>query len=219
MLSATVQKRFSRGMQVLATYTRSIMNEATSRLNPSDAELERRIANEDRPNRFVLSGVYALPFGEGQPFGSGAAPWVRTVIGGWSVSGIYTYQSGAVLTWGNVIYLGGDLQWDPRNVDRAFNIAAFNTNPAQQLDRNIRTLPSDFGELRLDAVNTLNLALVKNTTIAKGTTLQLRAETFNAFDRVQFPAPVTAPTNSTFGQITSQANAPRSVQFAARLMW
>lgn len=42
---------------------------------------------------------------------------------------------------------------------------------------------------------------------------------FNAFDRVQFSAPVTAPTNSNFGQITSQANAPRSVQFAARLMW
>jgi hypothetical protein len=34
-----------------------------------------------------------------------------------------------------------------------------------------------------------------------------------------FNAPVTAPTTSNFGQITSQANAPRSVQFAARLMW
>jgi hypothetical protein len=214
-----VQKRFSRGMQVLATYTRSIMKESTSRLNPSDAGLERRIANEDRPNRFVLSGVYALPFGEKQRFGSAAPLWARTVIVGWSVSGIYTYQSGAVLTWGNVIYLGGDFQWDPRNVDRAFNTAAFNTAPAQQLDRNIRTLPSDFGELRLDAVNTLNVALVKNTSLAKAATLQLRAETFNAFDRVQFSSPVTAPTTSNFGQITSQANAPRSVQFAVRLMW
>jgi hypothetical protein len=219
MLSATVQKRFSGGIQVLAAYTRSIMKESTAKLNPSDDELELRIANEDRPNRIVLSGVYALPFGENQRYGSTAPRWLRTVIGGWSVSGIYTYQSGAVLTWGNVIYLGGDLQWDPRNVDRAFNTAAFNTNPAQQLDRNIRTLPSDFGELRLDAVNTLNVALVKNTTLAKRVTLQLRAETFNAFDRVQFSAPVTAPTTSNFGQITSQANAPRSVQFAARLMW
>jgi hypothetical protein len=49
--------------------------------------------------------------------------------------------------------------------------------------------------------------------------LQLRAETFNAFDRVQFSAPVNAPTNANFGLITSQANAPRSVQFAVRLMW
>jgi hypothetical protein len=219
MVSATVQKRFSGGMQVLAAYTRSMMKESTAKLNPSDDELERRLANEDRPNRFVLSGVYALPFGENQRYGNTAPRWLRTAIGGWSVSGIYTYQSGAVLTWGNVIYLGGDLQWDPRNVDRAFNTGAFNTNPTQQLDRNIRTLPSDFGELRLDAVNTLNVALVKNTTLARRVTLQLRAETFNAFDRVQFSAPVTAPTTSNFGQITSQANAPRSVQFAARLMW
>jgi hypothetical protein len=36
---------------------------------------------------------------------------------------------------------------------------------------------------------------------------------------VQFSSPVTAPTNSNFGKVTSQANAPRSVQFAARLMW
>ncbi len=86
------------------------------------------------------------------------------------MSGIYTYQSGAVQTWGNVIYLGGDLEWDPRNVDRAFNTAAFNTVPAQQLDRNIRTLPSDFGELRLDAINTLNVALVKNTSARQGRT-------------------------------------------------
>ena len=67
-------------------------------------------------------------------------------------------------------------------------------------------------------MNTLNVALVKNTALAR-TTLQLRAETFNAFDRVQFNAPVTTATSSDFGRITSQANAPRSVQFAVRLMW
>jgi hypothetical protein len=58
--------------------------------------------------------------------------------------------------------------------------------------KNIRTLPSDFAELRLDPVNTLNVAMVKNTSIAR-TTLQLRAETFNAFDRVQFDARSTRP--------------------------
>ena len=151
-----------------ATYTRSIMKESTAKLNPSDDELERRLANEDRPNRFVLSGVYALPFGEDQRYGGGAPRWLRTAIGGWSVSGIYTYQSGAVLTWGNVIYLGGDLQWDPRNIDQRVQHRARSTrNSAQQLDRNIRTLPSDFGALRLDAINTLNVALVKNTTLAQ----------------------------------------------------
>jgi len=60
--------------------------------------------------------------------------------------------------------------------------------------------------------------MVKNTSIAR-TTLQLRAETFNAFDRVQFDAPVNAATSGGFGRVTSQANAPRPVQFAVRVMW
>ena len=218
-VSFTVQRRFADGMQLLATYTRSQMFEATSKLNASDRDLERRLANEDRPNRLVLSGVYAMPFGTGGRLGATAPALVRAVISGWTVSGIYTYQSGPVLTWGNVMYLGGDLQWQPRNLDRAFNTDAFNTNPSQQLDRNIRTLPSDFGRVRSDGISTLNAALIKNTSLGSGLNLQLRAEAFNLFDRVQFGAPVMAPTNSNFGQVVSQVNAPRSVQFAVRVLW
>jgi len=55
--------------------------------------------------------------------------------------------------------------------------------------------------------------------VIAGQSAPTRAETFNAFDRVQFNAPVTTATSSDFGRITSQANAPRSVQFAVRLMW
>lgn len=219
MVTFTLQKRFAEGLQLLATYTRSVMYEATSKLNASDRELERRLANEDRPNRLVLSGIYALPFGERGTLGSSASRWLRTAISGWTVSGIYTYQSGSVVSWGNVIYLGGDLGWEARNIERAFDTSRFNTNPSQQLDRNLRTLPSDFGHVRSDGINTLNAALIKNTALGRGVNLQVRGEVFNAFDRVQFGAPVMAPTNSNFGRLTSQVNAPRSVQFGLRLIW
>ena len=101
---------------MLATYTRSSMREARFRLNPSDAELYCGIANEDRPNRLVLSGVYALPFGAGRAFGAGAAPVVSAVIGGWTSAASTPIRSGSPVTWGNVIYLGGDLNWQPRNI-------------------------------------------------------------------------------------------------------
>ncbi len=166
----------------------------------------------------MLSGIYELPYGRGRRFGSDISPWLDAVAGGWTVSGIHTYQTGSVLQWGNVIYQGGDLNWNPRNIDAAFNTSAFNTVPAQQLDRNVRTLPLDFGHLRLDAINTLNLALVKNVGLGKAR-LQVRAEAFNALDRVQFAAPIIVPTQANFGQVISQANAPRSIQFGARLLW
>src|SRR5688572_9566895 len=130
VVTFTIQKRFSAGVQLLATYTRSAMKEATSRLNPSDPELYYGISNEDRPQRLVLSGVYAVPFGEGRAMGASAPKWVQAILGGWTASGHYTYQGGQVASWGNVIYLGGDLNWDPRNIDQAFDVTRFNRNSA-----------------------------------------------------------------------------------------
>jgi hypothetical protein len=215
-LSLTVQKRFSAGTQLLATYTRSRMKEATSRLNPSDAELYYGRANEDRPNRLVVSGVYALPFGGDAAIGSGAPTWARAIISDWTVSGMYTYQSGSPVNWGNVIYLGGDLSWDPRNIDQAFDVTRFNRTSAQQLSHNIRTLPPDFGNLYLNPISTLNVAVFKDIRLGGGQQVQIRAEAFNAFDRVQFGGPQMNPTNANFGRITSQANSPRTFQFAVR---
>jgi hypothetical protein len=195
------------------------MKEATGRLNASDAELYYGVANEDRPQRLVLSGVYAFPFGTGRAIGSGASPWVRAIISGWTASGMYTYQGGQIANWGNVIYLGGDLNWNPRNIDQAFDVTRFNRNAAQQLASNIRTFPPDFGNLRLDPIDTLNLAIFKDISFGGQRALQLRAEAFNALDHVQFSGPQLNPTNANFGRVSGQTNAPRSFQFAARFKW
>lgn len=217
--AATVQKRFSAGVQLLATYTRSQMKEATSRLNPSDTDLFYGISNEDRPSRLVLSGVYALPFGSDGGPGASAPGWARAIIANWTVSGHYTYQAGAIASFGNVIYLGGDLNWDARNIEQAFDVTRFNRNPAEQLSMNIRTLTPDFFGVRTDGINTLNLALFKDVPFGGQRALQLRAESFNAFDYVQFSGPQLNPTNANFGRITSQANSPRTFQFAVRFKW
>jgi hypothetical protein len=47
--------------------------------------------------------------------------------------------------------------------------------------------------------------------------LEIRLETFNALNRVQFAAPDTNVGDSTFGQITAQANQPRQVQIGLKL--
>ena len=63
MLQTRFEKRFSNGLQFLANYQWSKMLEATNRLNAGDSLLQYRVANEDRPQRFVFSGSYELPFG------------------------------------------------------------------------------------------------------------------------------------------------------------
>ena len=47
--------------------------------------------------------------------------------------------------------------------------------------------------------------------------LEFRAEALNAFNHVQFSAPHTTVGDDNFGQIDSQANSPREVQFGLKL--
>ena len=46
-----------------------------------------------------------------------------------------------------------------------------------------------------------------------------RCEFFNSTNRAIFNAPDLVPTSSTFGKITSQANTPRRIQMALRLVF
>jgi len=80
--------------------------QATEYLNPGDPLPARTVSDQDYPNRFTLSSIYELPFGKGRQFLSGSNGIVSRVVGGWQVQGVYGYQSGAPLTWGNFIYNG-----------------------------------------------------------------------------------------------------------------
>lgn len=88
-----------------------------------------------------------------------------------------------------------------------------------QLGSNIRTLPSRFAGLRGDALNLWDLSVSKNFTIVEKVKLQLRGEFLNAFNKVIFDNPDLNPRNSTFGQLTGQANLPRDVQIGLKLIF
>ncbi len=63
-----INKRMSEGLYFGLAYTISKFIEATSYLNPNDAGPERVISNSDRPQRFVVHGIYELPFGPANRF-------------------------------------------------------------------------------------------------------------------------------------------------------
>ena len=119
-LQARVEKRFAHGLQLLINYQFARTIENLSVLNDF-GPIEKRASGIDRPHRFVTSVSYELPFGRGKAVGANSPAVVAHLIGGWGVNAIYSYESGAPAgSWGDVLYDGGDLQWDARNIDQSF---------------------------------------------------------------------------------------------------
>jgi hypothetical protein len=217
MLAARVSQRLTDGLQVSVNFEYSRQLEASSQLNPG-GPLWYGETSSDFPIHFDITGSYAFPFGRGRRFGGGMNHGWDALAGGWSISCIYTWESGAVDSWGNVIEEPGvALDPDPSNILAAFNTAAFDKVTADQPNStyNYRTFPSSF--LREQNTNNADLSAFKAFKFGERVNLQLRLDAFNALNRVQFGAPNVTPTSAAFGTITSQANTPRVVQIGGRI--
>ena len=73
----------------------------TASRTPADARNYRNErARSDYDQRHVLNiaGVYELPFGRGKTWLGNAGGLLNGLVGGWSISGLYTYQSGEPFT-------------------------------------------------------------------------------------------------------------------------
>ena len=218
-LDARLEKRFSHGFLTLVNFQWSRLMEKRSRLNDLDPVLEKRVAAEDRPYRLVWSGTYNLPFGTGKAMLKNANRFANMAVGDWNVNLVTTFTTGTALGWGNVIYLGGPLNLDPHNVDASFDVTRFNRVSSQQLASNLRTLPTRFSDLRQDKVQQVDFSVIKGFRITEKVKMTYRCEFFNSTNRAIFNAPDLGPTSSTFGKITSQANTPRRIQMALRLVF
>lgn len=229
-LQLTLDKRFAKGFSILANYTLSKSidisseNKGTgiSQTNPYDIEFDRGLANFDHRHRFTASVLYEFPRFTSNRF-------VDTVFGGWNVTGIYTYQSGApfsILSGVDNARTGtpnqrADIVGDPNLPDNRtrgeqiaqwFNTSAFTTNALGTFGnsgRNIIIGP-DF--------KSLNVGLHKNFGITEDIRIQLRGEAFNVLNDVNLNPPNNTRTSSAFGRITS-AGDPRILQFAARFIF
>ena len=218
MFTVRVTKRFSHGLQVNVNYEHSRLLEDSGPLNAGDTKLWYGVPSADFPDHFVLSGSYNLPFGKGARFLPGANKLLNAVVGGWVLNSIYVWESGAPLSWGNVIYFGGNLNYQPRNLTAAFDTTKFDIISADQPNSyNYRQFPTSFNNLRSDATNNADISMLKNFAIRETMKLQYRFEAFNALNRPQFAAPNLSPTSKAFATITSQANSSRVIQMGLRL--
>lgn len=227
-LQLNLEKRFSKGYTLDLSYTFSKFMEAVEFLNPADPRPTEVIAPDDRPHRFVASGIYELPFGKNRRFLADVTGVASLLVSGWQVSGIYAFQSGPALNWGNIIFTGDikdiRLSDSQKSLSKWINTeAGFNKVAAQQLASNVRTFPLRFGSLRADKVNNIDIGIIKKTFIGESKEIQFRAELLNAFNHpLFFTTQINLnPTQAAFGQVTAgtQENYPRRVQMTLKFVF
>ena len=223
-LQTKVEKRFGHGLTALGAYAWSKTTALEGGYQDYDNQTaEVGPASTDRTHHFVASGVYELPFGRDRRFGRDWHGAVDAVLGGWSVSPIVTLTSGAPLDLSvngnpsnsngtdrpNVV---GDWQLDDPTAELWFNTAAFVANA-----------PFTFGDapknlLRGPGYANLDIVVRKSFRLSQRLTADLRFESFNATNRVNFGNPNTQLGNPSFGRISS-AGSPRNNQVAVRLQF
>jgi Carboxypeptidase regulatory-like domain len=220
----------------------NFVNNAPMHRNAYDLSMSQHRPPTYRPHVGAVGFLYELPVGTDKRFLNNDSVLAK-IIGGWQLSGILRYTSGTTLgvsaTQANPVYRGGataegiggstaipqtadivagvpmKLETDDFNprTDRYLNSAAF-AQPTGAFGSSMLTIDGLRGFASLNE----DLALAKTIRMQRNSTIQIRVEMFNAFNRVEFGNPASNIGNpETFGRITSQANTPRNMQIALKV--
>jgi hypothetical protein len=182
--------------------------------NSDDQYVERftfQQSNNPR-HRMTVAGTYELPFGKGRRFLPSIHRLANGVLGGWSLSGIYTYSSGAFLRFGQAIIDGNPRIDDPTR-ERWFDTSMF-TRPAAFTPR---TNPWQYAGVTGPTNWNVDMTLAKFFPITERVRIEFRMEAYNLTNSFIPSGPDVNVLSTTFGRSTNQGNLGREFQYTARI--
>lgn len=168
-------------------------------------------------HRLTGAAIYELPFGKGRPFMTSAHPVVQGILGGWSTSTLFTYNSGEYLRFGGALVDGDPGVSEPTS-NQWFNTSVFKVLPAFTRRAN----PLQFDNVKGPRFVNVDATLAKEFPIvSERLKFELRAEAYNLLNAFTGANPSTAVTAATFGRIVSQRAGifGRQIQFSGRFIW
>jgi hypothetical protein len=227
-LQSSIRKRYSAGLQFLAAYTWGhSMDEGSQqwgsegRNTPQNTALifdhgfDRGDSIFDVRHSFSFNGIYELPFGQGQQYGSNMSGVANQILGGWEINSIVVLSGGNPFT--VITGFNRSDNFDRRNTDRPNIIAGADLNPTEGtsigctggpdagtplgtpdnwFDPCVFELPlqGTFGNVgrataRGQGVIQIDLGLSKRFVVTEAVGMQFRAEFFNIINRANFAHP------------------------------
>ena len=246
-LQIKFQRRLSRGLQALASYSWShsidiASTDAATVLNtPGTADIDRGNSDFDVRHSFTAGVTYDLP-------SPGSRQVVKAVLGGWSLDTFVLARTAPPVDIVGATFFAGGIALTPRpNLNpgvplelegsqfpggKAFNRAAFTAPPDGQQGNFGRNLLRGFGAAQTD------VALQRQFRLTEKLGLRFRSEFFNIFNHPNFGNPNNVLTSPLFGRSTQtlanslgsggpnggfsplyQIGGPRSIQLALKLQF
>jgi hypothetical protein len=238
-LTAKLEKRFSKGLQFISSYTygHALADSGTTlsgsnglyTKDPANFATSYASASWDIRHTFVTGFTYQIPFGRGMAYGGNMNRVADILVGGWQTNGILTLHTGQPYTLranGCQGIFGGcspDI------------VAGANPNAAPAGGRNpgewfntaniIAPGPLSEGTLGLQTnyappARNLDFSIFKDFRFTERFIMQFRAESFNIANTPQFSVPDNTLGDANFGKVTSTlAGSERHIQFALRLQF
>jgi hypothetical protein len=209
------QRRAGANLTFTAAYTWSKMMDNIN--NPIDSYATREELDtvgwqrNNFPQSMTVTYVYGLPFGRGKQFANSISPVADDIVGGWNISGVTWFRSGAPLLMS--ASSGGLL---PHNGGQRANYnCASPVNPhtiSQWFDTSCFSAPSGFvfgnagvaqGSIYGPRFLSFDMSFAKAVHFTEGTKLEFQAQFFNIFNRINYQPPDTNVSDGTFGVISN----------------
>ena len=226
-LQVNVNRRFSDGFTANAAASFN-----SSRASRTVEEYDREPTlwwddNNSRPFRVSGGAVYELPFGSGRPMLNNGGVWAA-LAGGWQLGGTFEYQPGSVIVFNNNLFYYGsiddikksnpEIALNPNGTIDAskywFNVEGFERDPAKTpTSFQTRAFPFQVDGLRGPGLTYVNMNLVRNFQLGGRRTLQARMDVQNLLNYAAYNNPVTDPTNSNFGKVTTAVASAGAMRF------
>lgn len=231
-LQAQYEKHLSSGLDMRIGYSWSKNIDYTSSdlnfiLDRFHMKYDRGLSDLDTGSRLVASWVYDLPLGAGGLLFSNANKVEQGIVGGWHLSGIALFQSGAPFSVLSPLDTSGFFVNGGQRADKTcsgklsnptpnhwFNTSCFQQAAAYTIGDSGRNI------LRADGNKNVDMGLLKNIQFTDNQSrfLQLRVEAFNVFNTPVFNAPYNVIGEPTSAVVTA-ANPARELQLGAKFFF
>jgi hypothetical protein len=245
-MQLTAEKRYSNGLQFLATFvwSKSIddasapddnttwLGSFSSLVDPNKPWLERSLSTFDIPYVYQFSYTYDLPIGRGKALFGQMPAVLDAIIGGWKTNGVwrisygrplpfFTYDGTSLPTYGGQRpNITGRLKRTKGKDSNWINNYIANPQDLQlPAEYAFGNAPRATGMVRTPTAFNTNMSIQKVFLLSKlreGANFELRLEAENALNHPVFGTPDTSVDDPNFGVISYTSNGPRQVQLGGK---